>query len=828
MSMFNLKETKIYQALKWEWVFNIIAFLERAFLIGAVFSLLAFFILHFLSLLGFLVIFLSLTIWCRIFQAFFNLKLKKPSSKIEMEKAFVSSADFNLAEFLSFETAKAVFKAMKAVQNETPDSTTLFYWLLQDNPSLKFIFSRLLLDFESIKKILESAKETTIESNFSKIIFTCLETAHKRGSKVVSAGDFLVAFSKLDPIFIKILIEADFSSEDIENLVIWQETWKEKAEAGKRFWEMENLTKRGSLGRDWAAGYSITLDRYSLEWTAAIKKRGEKEIVGHQEEIQRLEELLSRQTLNSVLLIGRPGSGRDSVVQALAKKILFGKSLPLINYKRIVELDLPSLLAGSETQEQAETLLDQVFKEVVLAGNIILIIDDFPNYVAGLRRPGTINIAGILSKYLKLVSFQLIGICDVSEFHRYVEQNSALLSFFEQIEVSEISEKETMLILANQVPLYEKKYGKFISYQALRDIIKYCARYFGFFPFPKKAIDLLDEVMVYVSRDVKVKIVLPEHIAKVVTQKTKIPVGELEAREKETLLNLETLIHQRIINQEEAVKEISEAMRRARADITIRKGPIGAFLFLGPTGVGKTESSKALAEMYFGSEERMIRLDMSEFQEIKDISRLIGAPEKEGLLTTKVIERPFSLILLDEIEKAHPDILNLFLQVIDEGHLTDGVGRKIDFKNSIIIATSNAGYQIILKALREKEEWSKVKEELLDHLFEKAIFRPEFINRFDAVVVFRALTRENLLDIAQLMLEKLKKNLWQKHIEFIITDSLKEKIVALGYNPIFGAREMRRVIQDKVENVLAKALLGGELKRGDKIKISDDFQIIKM
>jgi ATP-dependent Clp protease ATP-binding subunit ClpC len=261
--------------------------------------------------------------------------------------------------------------------------------------------------------------------------------------------------------------------------------------------------------------------------------------------------------------------------------------------------------------------------------------------------------------------------------------------------------------------------------------------------------------------------------------------------------------------------------------VTVRKGPIGCFLFLGPTGVGKTETSKALAEIYFGSEERMIRLDMSEFQNISDIPRLISSPGEEGLLTTKVRENPFSLILLDEIEKAHSNILNLFLQVFDEGFLTDGLGRKVDFKNSIIIATSNAGYQIILEALKQKTEWSQVKEKLLDYLFEKGIFRPEFINRFDAVVVFKPLTKENLLAISELLLQKIKKNLAQKEIEFIITEPLKEKIVELSYEPKFGARNMQRVIQDKIGNPLASAILSGQLRKGERVTIDpEEFRLI--
>jgi ATP-dependent Clp protease ATP-binding subunit ClpC len=289
---------------------------------------------------------------------------------------------------------------------------------------------------------------------------------------------------------------------------------------------------------------------------------------------------------------------------------------------------------------------------------------------------------------------------------------------------------------------------------------------------------------------------------------------------------LEDLIHKRIINQEEAVSEISSALRRARADITVRKGPMGGFLFLGPTGVGKTETAKALADVYFGSEKKMIRLDMSEFQSVGDISRLLGNNESDGLLTTPIRENPFSLILLDEIEKAHPNILNLFLQVLDEGTLTDGLGRKVDFRNAIIIATSNAGYQIILEALGQSKPMPEAKQKLLDFLFSQGTYKPEFINRFDAVVIFKSLSKNHLLQIAELLLSKLKKNLSQKDIDFEITMPLKEKIVELGYDPVFGARNMRRVIQDKVENVLASALLSNQIKPGDKVSINpEDFSL---
>jgi len=487
---------------------------------------------------------------------------------------------------------------------------------------------------------------------------------------------------------------------------------------------------------------------------------------------------------------------------------------------------MPRLLAELPSLEDVETTLDIIFQEAISAGNIILVIDEFHNYISQIPRPGIVDMSGVISSYLHLPQFQIIAITTFAGLHQYIEQNPSVLSLFEKIEVSEISLQETLMLLENLTLFHEKKYKRLISYPALREIISMSERYLPGFPFPEKAIELLDEVAVYVAQSTKDYVVLPSHVRRIITEKTQIPVGEIETKEKQILLNLESLIHDRIINQEEAVKEVSGALRRARAEVQVRKGPMGCFLFLGPTGVGKTETSKALAEIYFGSEERMIRLDMSEFQTLPDIPRLLGSPDEEGLLTTPVRENPFSLILLDEIEKSHSNILNLFLQVFDEGHLTDGQARKVDFKNSIIIATSNAGYKIILQALKEKSEWSGVKQKLLDFLFQEGTFRPEFINRFDAVVVFKPLSKENLLGIAELLLQKLKANLKEKGIEFVITQALKEKIVELGYNPTFGAREMRRVIQDKVENVLATALLKGEIIRGFKVEIEpENFQL---
>lgn len=842
---FNLKTAAIYQAVKWAKnpVFKLVKPLRKLFSILFVLIFLIFlygFLTDKLSreiqslTLGLSVILLTLFSGCSIKEYFLNSKLKNPKLTATIDEVVSDLTKFNLADFLSFEVAQAISDSINFSRRRKLseiNSTQLFYFLLSNNQNLNFIFSRALLNAKEIKDILKNYLKTISPSphsfkmayseDFQEALLESLTVAQKKEHTRIEIGDVITGLSKHDLIFKRILIDNNLKVQDIENLTWWLEDLEEKIRENKKFWEWKNLIKRGSLAKQWAAGFTPTLDQFSIDLSERMRKMGFYEIIGHKKEIAATERILSRREINNVLIVGESGSGRKSIVHAIAKKSALGESLPEVNYKRVVQLDLAGLLAQISTGEEVEAILDNIFKEVMYAGNVILVIDEFHNFIGGRSRPGATDISGVLAPYLPYSDFQIIAITTFEGFHKNIEQNSSILSLFEKVEVVEISESETLMLLEDMALRLELKYKRFVSYLALRDIIAYCSKYLPAIPFPEKAMDLLDEAMVYLKQT-KDRLLLPEHIARIVTEKTHIPVGEMEKEERQILLNLENLIHERIINQEEAVKEISTALRRARAEVTIRKGPMGTFLFLGPTGVGKTETSKALAEIYFGSEERMIRLDMSEFQNVNDIPRLLGAPGEEGLLTTEVRKRPFSLILLDEIEKAHPNILNLFLQVLDEGHLTDGFGRKVDFKNSIIIATSNAGYQVILKALKEKTEWSKVKEALLDYLFEEGIFRPEFINRFDAMVVFTPLSKENLLAIADLMLKKLKKNLKEKEIEFLITDSLKEKVAELGYNPTFGARQMRRVIQDKIENVLAAALLSGEIKRGSRVEIDPE------
>lgn len=859
MICFDLKKASIFRTIKWSrsFVFRFNGILKKIYLfIFLIFFLI--FLYGFINekfsydlnrkLLGLSLFFFTLFLAVLFKGIFFNLKLKKIKissvGKTRLLEAINDPEKYNLAEFLSLETAQAVQKALQFAKNKKPyqvNSSILFYFLLADNPKLNFVLSRALLNLKEVQGlVLQEINRSSndhdsvkiagdFSDDFQNVILESLKLAEKNGRERVEAGDVLTALANHNPLFKNILIKTDLKTRDIENLVWWQNSLEKKIQESKKFWKYENLLKRGSLAKNWVAGYTLTLDQFSTDWTEVVKKRGFAEMIGHQDALSRLERALSGTQINNALLVGEPGSGRKSLIYALTQKAVLGQSLPEINFKRIVELDVISIITRFQTTEKVAEVLETIFQEATAAGNVILIIDEFYNFTTQIEKKlGTLDISGILARYLPLSQFRLVATTSYYGFHLFVENNPAILQHMVKVEVEELSEQETIAVLEDQALFLENKYKKFIPYPVIRDVVRYAARYIQNIPFPQKAIDLLDEVLVYTAKYGKGTVVLPEYVEKIISEKTDIPLGEMGSAEKEKLLNLENLIHQKIINQEEAVTEVSSALRRARTDISVRKGPMGCFLFLGPTGVGKTETAKVLAEIYFNSEKRMIRLDMSEFQNVTDIPRLLGSKEEEGLLTAPVRENPFSLVLLDEFEKAHPNILNLFLQVLDEGHLTDSFGRKVSFGETIIIATSNAGYEIILEGLAKQTEWGQLKKKLLDFIFAKAIFRPELINRFDAVVLFKQLTRENLLAIAELLLQKLKKNLKEKEIDFIITGALKEKIVELGWNPVFGAREMRRVIQDKVENSLASAILANIIKRGDKVEIdAETFQVKK-
>ncbi len=833
MFNFQLKKTAIYRAL----LLNKIVFFRRADIFFGMCLLisLSFFFLFILrdyfyteiNFLGWSGLFFVFSMLFAEVDLFFKDSIKDPNILISLDEAVSNTEKINIAELLHFDAARIVEKAenMGGV-----DSYLLLYFLLKEAKEMNFVFYRLLIDKEhAVREIDGLFKQRGRVAGggyadcFIDTMKDALIIAKERGGERITNEDIFVALSEHNRYLQGILYRNGLKKKEVLELVSWQRRIREKENP----WSYRSLIKKGRIGTEWASGHTPFIDNFAIDWTRAMKLAGFPETVGHDEEGDSLERVLSRNEINSLVLVGEPGSGRKSIIQKIIRKSFLGESLSEVNYHRFLELDLPALLAHAQGFDQTEKMLDEIFKEATRAGNIILIINNFHNFVGGEQRPGTVDISGILSSYLHIPEFRVIGITSYAGFHQYIEANPSVLSLIEKIEVKEATEEDTLILLEKKAVFLEGKYRKLISFAAIKKIISVSARYIRDVPFPEKALDLLEESVVYVNQQKK-KILLPEHVEKIVSEKTEVPVGEIDSNEKDVLLNMEKLIHERMVNQKEAVKAVSYALRRSRADVDTRSGLIGSFLFLGPTGVGKTEMARAIAAIYFGAEKRVNRIDMSEFQNISDVSRLIGSSQEDGLLTSGVREDPFSLVLLDEIEKAHPDILSLFLQVLDEGHITDGKGRQVDFQNTMLIATSNAGYQTILESVEKREDWEGLKDKVLKNLFNKGIFRPEFVNRFDEVVLFNPLSKEDLITIAGFQLEKLAKKLKEKDIEFKVTKKLQERIVEMSYDPVFGAREMQRAIQNNIGDVLSSAILRGELNRGESFSIkAEDFSILK-
>lgn len=734
----------------------------------------------------------------------------------------IEKGEVNLADWFNYELFEVLHR-----RNIAPEKTSReLLAALIPTTSAGFILGRLGVSRKDLARRMENGSESDASTPVANILLTATQLALKHGHEKIGVGDTLSALARGNAVFSKFLFDFELEPEDVENVSQWFETMTARRNEAQKFWLYENLMRVPGIGKAWAASYTITLDKFSQDLTEEAEKTTGRNLVliGHDDEIEAIERVLASSGEKNVLIIGDPGSGRKTVVHGLAHLVAEGKVLPQLEYKRVLELDLNALLAGAETVNEMQERLITIFNEAVKAKNVILVIDEFDNFIGKAFAPGKIDISGIIAQYLESKYFQIIGISDFGGFHRYLEQNAVIMRSFERVEVKEPDINETIMILEDIVPILEHEHRVLITYQALRDITQKAARYIQDVAMPEKAISLLDEVAVYVSSGEKQKVVIPEHIDKVLSQKTGIPLGKMGKMEKEKLLNLEEVLHQNLINQEEAVKAVASAMRRARTGLAGEKRPAGSFLFLGPTGVGKTQTAKALAKAYFENEERMIRFDMSEFQQVRDLDRLIGSFETNdpGVLANAIREKPFSLLLFDEIEKAHPNILNLFLQVLDEGFFTDAFGKRVNCRNNIIITTSNAGANLIRELVGKNENSALVHEKILDFIQSEGIFRPEFLNRFDAIIVFEPLGEEHLLEVARLMLEDFARRLSEKDIGFVITDGLKKRVVELGYNPEFGARPMRRIIQDRIEDLISKRILEGKIKRGDRVELEPE------
>ena len=644
--------------------------------------------------------------------------------------------------------------------------------------------------------------------------------------------------------------------------------------------------KKGSEG-------TPTLDQYSRDLTELAREGSLDPVVGRQEEIQRVIQILSRRTKNNPCLIGEPGVGKTAIVEGIAERIVSGLVPESVLGKRVVSLDMSGIVAGSKYRGEFEERIKKIIQEVTKAGNILLFIDELHTIIGAGGAEGAIDASNILKPALARGEIQIMGATTITEYRKYVEKDAALERRFQPVTVEEPTEEQAVEILKGLRSKYEQHHQVKITDEALEAAVRLSMRYINDRFLPDKAIDLMDEAAAKVrfgvashseeiaelnrmiaekendleaalaegnieaarqykeekealqKKEEKVTAkakkeiqkknlkVGEEEIADVVAGWTKIPVKKLAEGEAARLKKLEATLHKRVVGQEEAVTAVAKAVRRGRVGLKDPKRPIGSFLFLGPTGVGKTEISKALAEAVFGSEQAMIRVDMSEYMEKHSVSKMIGSPpgyvghEDGGQLSEKVRRNPYSVILFDEIEKAHPDVFNILLQVLDDGHITDSQGRKVDFKNTIIIMTSNAGAQSIVEPKKlgfasvddEKLNYERMKGSVMEEV--RRIFKPEFLNRIDETIVFRSLNKKDMKQIVTLMLKDLtdrcKK---QMDITLTVRDSVKNYIVDKAYEPKYGARPLRRKIQNEIEDQLAEKILDGKVKKGCNVVVT--------
>ncbi len=677
-----------------------------------------------------------------------------------------------------------------------------------------------------IEHQLSSREKTGEEPVFSalarEVMVEAYTVAAADGRHELRAIDLLVPCVNRDEKLAELLYDLEIDTTKLTNAVAWFHMSGKLAENYQRYRAIARYKPSTNMDRAYTALATPLLDQYSYDWTLAAKwGRVELCVARDKETRQLFDAIESGKT--GLLLVGPEGVGKTTLVGGLAQLMVLEEVPQILQDKRLIELDVARLIGGSDAAG-AEGRLLEVIGEINRARNIILYIKNIEK-IMGISSGSeeSLDLASVLADAVSRGAlFCIASVTD--EHHAKFVENTPIASAFMEIEVKEPETNDAILMIESKVAHIEHQYGVSFSYNAISEVVSLTGKYMHDSYLPAKAVDILEAVAVVVSRR-EDKMVDREAIAAVITERTHIPVTKLTESESANLLNLETKIHERMIGQEEAVKMVASALRRARVELRENKRPIANFLFLGPTGVGKTELAKTVAETYFGREDYMIRLDMSEYQNEDSVNKMIGSPEGVlGYLTEAVRKLPFSLILLDELEKAHPDILNLFLQVMDDGRLTDGQGRTIDFTNSILIATSNVGSALIQEKVRDGVDLSSIKEQLIQTELVKAM-RPELINRFDGVIVFTPLDQSAVVAIAKLLLKKIAKMVESKGYVFSISEIAITKLAELGFQPEFGARPLRRLLQERVEDAIATKILEGGIKRRDTIVVNDDLSI---
>jgi ATP-dependent Clp protease ATP-binding subunit ClpC len=743
----------------------------------------------------------------------------------------------DLSDSLSQEASNIIDKAWLYGRHKGifPVSVWHLLFILLNDKDIRLVLARLGVGADNLKQTIDDNLAKLVgpeekNSGLSLILQTVILNAYlhmvERQAQKITEVDLLTGLVLASQEIKNFFYDFNIDEEKINNVIAWIEINKQLAQQYRRFRARSSFKPKSGINRSYTAIATPVLDSFSQDLTALAKAGYLALTIAREKEINEIITTVESDA-SSVVLVGPAGIGKGRIIDGLANSMMAEDVPELFQDKRLVSISLPLLISGATGTGKLEERFLAILQETAISGNIILYIENVHQLV-GVSSEGNagVDLSEVLASEIRKRNFIVLATTTNEDYVKYLE-GKALGEVLKKVTIAEPDKNQTIKIMEAHVGAVENKYKIYFTYVALEEIYHLSDRYMPDRALPTKAIDLMDEVAIMVAKtNRRDKLIRKEDVAKLVSHKTNIPLTQVTTQESDKLLNLEEEIHSRVVGQHEAVKYVVAALRRARSELRDIKRPIASLLFLGPTGVGKTELAKTVAEKYFGDENDMIRLDMSEFQNQSSLPNLLGSSEigRPGLLTEAVRHKPFALLLLDEIEKAHPDILNIFLQVMEDGRLTDALGRTVDFTNLIIVATSNAGTAYIqdqIKAGRDIEDFRDhlVKEELRD------IFRPEFINRFDGVVVFRPLSQEEIFQIAGLMLKGVAKRLETKGVFFEYTEAAQRELAQAGFDPIFGARPLRRLIQERVDNTLANFLLTGKISRRDVIVYNAGGQI---
>lgn len=740
----------------------------------------------------------------------------------------------NIFDFMTDEAKQSLDSAYKlAHKHKDPQVIAMHLFIsLLSADNVAGVFIRLGIPVSTLQSKLTSAleknkhpKSPVLSEELHQIIFQAYNLARKANDRYIRATHMLVGTVGQSEFLQELLYDLNIDQQKLLNVLEWVRVREQLYEQYQRFRAGAAKFSKYGMDRAMTAVATPFLNSISTDLTIAAKFGRLSPCVAREKEIDEIFRII-KGGRQSVLLVGEQGVGRMSIIHGIAQRMLSGDVPERLSDKRLVQISTSSLLAGATVSGAQERLI-QVMNEVAKAKNIILVIENVHDLVGVTSSGGEgLDVSETLAEYVGSGTFLTLATTTTAGYNRHIV-NSAAGQVFAKVEVKEMDENQAIQVLESKIGGLEYKHKVFFSYDAIEACVTLATKFLHDQNLPENALSLITEAASYVeSTKGQKQLVTKEDVGIIVGQKTGIPTTSITEDESQKLMRLEAELHKRVIGQDEAVISVANALRRARAEIRSSKKPIATFLFLGPTGVGKTELAKTIADVYFGGEDRMIRFDMSEYQDKSGIYRMIGQPGQQGtgLLTEAVRQNPFSLLLLDELEKADPNVLNLFLQVFDDGRLTDSVGRVIDFTNVIIIATSNAGTAYVQQRISEGADMIQIKEELLRGKL-KEYYRPEFLNRFDGIILFRALQREEIKQVAGLMLKRVEKDLAQRGVGLRVEDGALEALAEVGFDPEFGARPMRRAIQDNVENKLAELILEKKLNRRDTIVLGEGASI---